>query len=189
MEVYVFENWLNNIIKRVDKAFKERRINYPPRLSKVVINACVSSAVSDKKNVDNMCRVLEEISGQKAIITRAKKSITSFKTREGMPIGCKVTLRGRSAFTFLYKLINVYLPLLFSTRNINGLSVKSFDISGSNYVIGIRDLSILHDLSVYGLMPRNQGMQIIINLSSNNLNDSKLFFECFNFPIISPTIN
>ena len=126
-----------------------------PRLDKIVINMGVGKAIGDMKIMDSAVRDLTTICGQKPIIRRSKKAISNFKLREGLPIGCKVTLRRAKMFEFMDRLVNICLPRI---RDFNGVSTKSFDGQG-NYTIGISDQSIFPEIDT-GKIQHAQGMDI-----------------------------
>ena len=133
-----------------------------PRLVKVVINSGVKDAVSDKKSVERVRAQLQKICGQQPVITRARRSIASFKLRAGMPVGVKVTLRGAKMFDFLHKLITVQLPRV---RDFRGLNPHGFDQQG-NFTYGIKDQLIFPELS-YDDVDRMRGMDITIVTSAD----------------------
>ena len=141
--------------------FGYRNVMEVPRVSKVVINMGVGEAVQDPKQLDAAVADLTAISGQKPVITRAKRSIAAFKLRKGMPIGCKVTLRGDRMYHFLDKLINVALPRI---RDFRGVSPDSFDGRG-NYSLGIREQLIFPEIR-YDKVDRVRGMDITINTTA-----------------------
>ncbi len=147
--------------KEVVPALKER-FNYSnvmqvPKITKVVVNIGVGEAVEDPKALDAAVRDLEMITGQKAIITKAKKSIAAFKIREGMNIGCKVTLHGERMYEFLDRLINVALPRI---RDFRGVSSKSFDGRG-NYSLGLREQLIFPEID-YDKIDKVRGLEVAI---------------------------
>src|SRR5438270_10918131 len=147
-------------------------------IEKIVLNSGVSQAVNDKKLLENTEKVLIQIShGQKPVITYARKSITGFKLREGMPIGCKVTLRKRRAWDFLFELINLNLPLI---TNFQGFSTKKFDQKG-NYNLGIDDLNIFSTVP-YDLTFKNQGVQITVVFKSSSAEENRHFLSLLDFP-------
>jgi large subunit ribosomal protein L5 len=147
-------------------------------IEKIVLNSGVSQAVNNKQLLDNTEKALIQISrGQKPVITYARKSITGFKLREGMPIGCKVTLRKRRAWGFLFELINLNLPLI---TNFQGFSTKKFDQKG-NYNLGINDLNIFSTVP-YDLTFKNQGVQITIVFKSSLAEENSYFLNLLGFP-------
>ncbi len=134
-----------------------------PQVKKVVINMGVGDATSDAKAIDAALTDLTTIAGQKPVVTKAKKSIAAFKLRAGMPIGCKVTLRGERMYYFLDKLINIALPRI---RDFRGVSPKSFDGRG-NYTLGVKDQLIFPEIN-YDKVDKVRGMDIIIVTSAEN---------------------
>jgi large subunit ribosomal protein L5 len=148
-----------------------------PKLTKVVINMGVGEALTDKKHLESAVNDLELIAGQKAVITKAKKSVASFKLREGWPVGCKVTLRGDRMYDFIERLVNIAIP---RERDFRGLNPKSFDGQG-NYSIGIKEQIIFPEIN-YDNIDKIRGMDICINTSASILDDSKALLEVLNFP-------
>ena len=147
-----------------------------PKLTKVVINMGVGEALTDKK-LESAVNDLELIAGQKAVITKAKKSVASFKLREGWPVGCKVTLRGDRMYDFIERLVNVAIP---RERDFRGLNPKSFDGQG-NYSMGIKEQIIFPEIN-YDNIDKIRGMDICINTSASNNEDAKALLEVLNFP-------
>lgn len=147
------------------------------KIEKIVISSAVSQATINKQLLDNTVAALKQITAQKPIIKKAKKSITAFKLREGMPIGCLVTLRGERAWNFLFKLIFLYIPRI---RDLRGISPNSFDKNG-NYNMGISDFTVFHEVP-YELIFKNQGLQINIVFTSKDKLENKYFLELLNFP-------
>ena len=148
-----------------------------PKLTKVVINMGVGEALTDKKHLESAVNDLELIAGQKAVITKAKKSVASFKLREGWPVGCKVTLRGNRMYDFIERLVNVAIP---RERDFRGLNPKSFDGQG-NYSMGIKEQIIFPEIN-YDNIDKIRGMDISINTSASNKEDAKALLEVLNFP-------
>jgi len=134
-----------------------------PEIKKVVINMGVGDATQDAKAIDSAVNDLIAISGQKPVVTKAKKSIAAFKVRAGMPVGCKVTLRGKRMYYFLDKLFNIALPRI---RDFRGTSSKSFDGRG-NYTLGVRDQLIFPEIN-YDKVDKLRGMDIVIVTSAKN---------------------
>lgn len=155
------EKYEKEVVPALQEAFGYKNIMEVPKLEKVVINMGVGAATQDSRAIDAAVRDLSLISGQKPVITRAKKSISNFKVRQGMPIGCKVTLRGNRMYEFLDKLINVALPRI---RDFRGVSPRSFDGRG-NYTLGIREQLIFPEIS-YDDVERVQGMNIVIGTTA-----------------------
>ena len=143
-----------------------------PKLTKVVINMGVGEALTDKKHLESALNDLELIAGQKAVITKAGKSVASFKLREGWPVGCKVTLRGDKMYDFIERLVNIAIP---RERDFRGLNPKSFDGQG-NYSMGIKEQIIFPEIN-YDNIDKIRGMDICINTSASNNEDAKALLE------------
>ncbi len=148
-----------------------------PKLTKVVINMGVGEALTDKKHLESALNDLELIAGQKAVITKASRSVASFKLREGWPVGCKVTLRGDRMYDFIERLVNIAIP---RERDFRGLNPKSFDGQG-NYSMGIKEQIIFPEIN-YDNIDKIRGMDICINTSASNNEDAKALLEVLNFP-------
>jgi len=148
-----------------------------PRLVKIVINMGVGEAVSDKKMVDDAVNALTLIAGQKPIQTIAKKSIAQFKLREGMAVGCKVTLRGKRMYEFLDRLVNIAMP---RQRDFRGLSDKSFDGRG-NYAMGLKEHLIFPEID-YDKVVKMWGMDIIVCTTAKTDDQARELLKAFNFP-------
>jgi large subunit ribosomal protein L5 len=148
-----------------------------PKLTKVVINMGVGEALTDKKHLESAVSDLESIAGQKAVITKARKSVASFKLREGWPLGCKVTLRGQKMYEFMERLINIAIP---RERDFRGMNPKSFDGQG-NYNFGIKEQIIFPEIK-FDNVDTIRGMDICINTSASNKEDAKALLEILNFP-------
>ena len=148
-----------------------------PKLKKIVINMGVGEAINDKKHLTSAISDLEAISGQKPIITNARKSVASFKIREGWPLGCKVTLRGNRMYEFVDRLINIAIP---RERDFRGLNPKSFDNQG-NYSFGIREQIIFPEIN-YDNIDQIRGMDICINISAKTKDEAKVLLEELKFP-------
>ena len=148
-----------------------------PRLKKVVINMGVGQALTDKKHLTSAVADLESIAGQKVVTTKARKSVASFKIREGYPIGCKVTLRGERMYDFIERLINIAIP---RERDFRGLNPKSFDGQG-NYTFGIKEQIIFPEIN-HDNIDNIRGMDVCINTSAKNKEDAKALLEVLEFP-------
>jgi large subunit ribosomal protein L5 len=151
------DKYVNEITQEMMKKFGYKNVMEIPEVNKIVINMGVGEAVANPKVLDNAVGDLAQITGQKPIITKAKKSIAAFKIRQGMPIGTKVTLRGSRMYQFLDKLINVSLPRV---RDFRGISPRSFDGRG-NYTLGIKEQLIFPEIE-YDKIDKIRGMDIII---------------------------
>ena len=148
-----------------------------PRIDKIVINMGVGEATQDKKKVEKAAAEMELISGQKPVITKAKKSIAQFKLREGMPIGCKVTLRRERMYEFLDRLVTIALPRV---RDFRGLNPKSFDGRG-NYAMGLKEQIVFTEIN-YDSIDVVRGMDIIITTTANTDDEARELLRFFNFP-------
>ena len=162
------ETYQNEIVDAMIKKFGYKNIMEVPKLDKIVINMGVGDAVSNAKNLDKAVEELALISGQKPIITKAKKSIAGFRLREGMPIGCKVTLRGERMYEFLDKLVTVSLPRV---RDFHGVSKKAFDGRG-NYTLGVKEQLIFPEVD-YDLVDKVRGLDIVIVTTANTDEESR----------------
>ena len=167
----------NEIAPKLMNDLVIKNIMAVPRLKKVVINMGVGEAAIDKKYLESAKSDLTAIAGQQAIITYARKSVASFKIREGWPIGCKATLRGKRMYDFIERLINVAIP---RERDFRGLNPKSFDEQG-NYSMGIKEQIIFPEIN-YDNIDKIRGMDICINISANNKLDAKALLQALNFP-------
>ena len=148
-----------------------------PKLEKIVINMGVGEATQDKKRVETAAAEMQQISGQKPVITKAKKSIAQFKLREGMPIGCKVTLRRDRMFEFLDRLVTIALPRV---RDFRGLNPKSFDGRG-NYALGLKEQIIFPEIN-YDQIDKVRGMDVIITTTAKTDDEARELLRLFNFP-------
>jgi large subunit ribosomal protein L5 len=148
-----------------------------PRLTKIVINMGVGEATQDKKKVDAAVIDMQAIAGQKPIVTKAKKSIATFKLREGMPIGCKVTLRHDRMFEFLDRLVTIALPRV---RDFRGVNPKSFDGRG-NYALGLKEQLVFPEIN-YDKIDKVRGMDIIICTTAKTDAESYALLKAFNMP-------
>jgi large subunit ribosomal protein L5 len=151
-----------------------------PRIDKIVVNMGVGEAVQDGKKVDAAVKDLTVIAGQRPVVTRAKKSIATFKLRENMPIGCKVTLRRQRMYEFLDRLVNIALPRV---RDFRGLSGKSFDGRG-NYALGLKEQLVFPEIN-YDEVDAVRGMDIIIVTTAKTDAEAKALLRGFQFPFIN----
>ena len=148
-----------------------------PKLKKITINMGVGEASKDKGVLENAVRDLEAIAGQKPVLTKARKAVSSFKIREEYPIGCKVTLRGGKMYDFFERLVNLAIP---REKDFRGLSEKSFDGQG-NYNMGIKEQIIFPEID-YDKVDKLRGMDIAITTSASKDSEAKELLESFNFP-------
>ncbi|KAA8982582.1 MULTISPECIES: 50S ribosomal protein L5 [Gammaproteobacteria] len=148
-----------------------------PRIEKITLNMGVGEAVGDKKQLDNAVADLQMLSGQKPVITKARKSVAGFKIREGFPIGCKVTLRGERMWDFFDRLVQIAIPRI---RDFRGLSPKSFDGRG-NYSMGVREQIIFPEIE-YDKVDKVRGLDITISTSAESDEEGRALLSAFNFP-------
>ena len=171
------EKYNSQIREQLKGKFGFKNIFEVPKLEKIIVNIGVGEAVSDSKVINNAINDLTLITGQKPVITKAKKSIAGFKLRKGLSIGCKVTLRKKRMYEFLDRLIFIALPRV---RDFKGLSKKSFDGLG-NYSIGIKEQIIFPEIN-YDNIDKVRGMDITIVTSSNNNEHAYELLKSFNLP-------
>ena len=162
------EKYISEVTPSLIEKFNYTSVMQTPKVDKIVINMGVGDAVSNSKNLDKAVEELAIISGQKPIITKAKKSIAGFRLREGMPIGCKVTLRGERMYEFLDKLVTVSLPRV---RDFHGVSKKAFDGRG-NYTLGVKEQLIFPEVD-YDLVDKVRGLDIVIVTTANTDEESR----------------
>ena len=148
-----------------------------PRITKVVLNMGLGEAVADKKILENAANDLELISGQKVIVTKARKSIAGFKIREGWPIGCKVTLRGERMYEFLERLVDIAIPRI---RDFRGLSPRSFDGRG-NFAMGVNEQIIFPEID-YDKIDTLRGLDITITTTAQNDDEGRALLTALRFP-------
>jgi large subunit ribosomal protein L5 len=148
-----------------------------PRLEKIVINMGVGEAVNDKKKVDSAAKELSLIAGQRAVVTKARKSIATYKVREGNPIGCKVTLRGDRMYEFVDRLVTIALPRV---KDFRGLSPKSFDGRG-NYAMGLKEHIVFPEIN-YDEVDEIRGMDVIVCTTARSDDEARALLRGFNFP-------
>jgi large subunit ribosomal protein L5 len=171
------EHYSNTVRPSLMKEFGYSNMMQVPRLDKIVINMGVGEAVQDGKKVDAAVKELTLIAGQKPVVTRAKKSIATFKLRENMPIGCKVTLRRARMFEFLDRLVNIALPRV---RDFRGVSAKSFDGRG-NYALGLKEQLVFPEVD-YDQVDAVRGMDIIIVTTAKTDAEAKALLRGFDMP-------
>ena len=165
------------IAKDLQARFGYQSAMQVPRITKITLNMGVGEATGDKKILDNAVGDMEKIAGQKPIVTHARKSIATFKIREGWPIGCKVTLRRERMYEFLDRLIAVSIPRI---RDFRGLNPRSFDGRG-NYSMGVREQIIFPEID-YDKVDALRGMDIVITTTARTDAEGRALLEAFNFP-------
>ena len=165
------------VVPDLMKKFGYKSVMQVPRLQKITLNMGVSEAVADKKIIDHAVGDLTKIAGQKPVVTRTRKAIAAFKVREGMPIGCTVTLRGARMFEFLDRLVTVALPRV---RDFRGVSGRAFDGRG-NYNIGVKEQIIFPEVE-YDKIDALRGLNISITTSAQTDDECKALLAAFRFP-------
>lgn len=173
------DRFLNEITPALMQKFSYTSVMQVPKIEKVVINMGVGDAVGNSKIIDTAVNDLQIISGQKPVVTRAKKSIAGFKLRENMPIGVKVTLRGDRMYYFLDKLFNIALPRV---RDFHGVSKKAFDGRG-NYTLGIKEQLIFPEIE-YDKVDKVRGMDIVIVTTAKTDEESRELLEQLGMPFV-----
>ena len=171
------ETYQNEIVDAMIKKFGYKNIMEVPKLDKIVINMGVGEAKETAKILESAMKDLEIIAGQKPITTKAKNSIANFKIREGMPIGCKVTLRGEKMYEFLDRLVNLALPRV---RDFRGVNPNAFDGRG-NYALGIKEQLIFPEIE-YDKVDKVRGMDIIFVTTANTDEEARELLTQFNMP-------
>jgi large subunit ribosomal protein L5 len=167
----------DEVIPKLREMFGYENVMEIPRITKISLNMGLGEATQNIKILDGAVQELALISGQKPIITRAKKSIASFKLRAGMPIGCKVTLRGNRMYDFLGKLVNIALPRV---RDFQGVSGKAFDKQG-NYSLGIKEQIIFPEID-YDKIDKIKGLNITINTTAKTSQEAKALLKLMGMP-------
>ena len=165
------------IVKAMTEKFGYKNAMEVPKIEKITLNMGVGDAVQDKKKVETAAAEMELIAGQKPVITKAKKSIAGFKLREGMPIGCKVTLRRERMYEFLDRLITIAMPRI---RDFRGVSAKSFDGRG-NYALGLKEQIIFPEIN-YDRIDQVRGMDVIVTTTARTDDEARELLRLFGFP-------
>ena len=173
----LLEEYEKRIKPALADEFKYRSVMEVPKLEKIVINMGVGEASQDRKKIEGAVKDMTLISGQKPIVTRAKKAIATYKLREGMLVGCKVTLRRNRAYEFLDRLVNIALPRV---RDFRGISNKSFDGNG-NYALGLKEQIVFPEID-YDQVDQIRGMDIVICTSAKTDAEAKSLLVHFNLP-------
>ncbi len=167
----------NEVVDAMTKKFGYKNIMEVPKLEKIVINMGVGEAKENAKILDSAVKDLETIAGQKAVLTKAKNSVANFKIRAGMPIGCKVTLRGEKMYEFLDRLVNLALPRV---RDFRGVNANSFDGRG-NYALGIKEQLIFPEIE-YDKVDKVRGMDVIFVTTAKTDEEARELLTLFNMP-------
>ena len=170
--------YITEIVPQLMKQFNYASIMEVPRIEKITLNMGVGEAVADKKVMEFAVSDLTKISGQKPVVTKARKSIAVYKIRTGYPVGCKVTLRKIKMYEFLDRLVSIALPRV---RDFRGLSAKSFD-KGGNYNFGIKEQIIFPEIE-YDKIDALRGMNITVTTTAKTSEEAKALLKAFSFPI------
>ena len=171
------EYYQKECVPQLMKEFGYKNIMQVPKIEKIVLNMGLGEAVQNPKIIDSATNELTLIAGQKAVVTRAKKSIAGFKLREGMPIGCRVTLRGDMMYDFLSKLVNIALPRV---RDFRGVSAKAFDGRG-NYALGIKEHIVFPEID-YDKIDKIKGLNIVITTTAENDDSGRFLLKTLGMP-------
>jgi large subunit ribosomal protein L5 len=171
------QHYRDKIVPDLMKSFGYASVMQVPKLSKITLNMGVGEAAADKRALDLAMDDLTRISGQKPMVTRARKSIAGFKIRAGWPIGCKVTLRGERMYEFLDRLVSVAIPRI---RDFRGFSAKAFDNRG-NYSLGVREQIIFPEID-YDKIDKLRGLDITITTTARTDEEGRALLAAFNFP-------
>jgi large subunit ribosomal protein L5 len=166
------------VMPQLTEQFKYQSVMQVPRISKITINMGLGEAAADKKVIEHAVEDLTKISGQKPVVTHAKKSVANFKLREGWPIGCKVTLRRNRMYEFLDRLISIAIPRI---RDFRGFSPRSFDGRG-NYTIGVKEQIIFPEID-YDKIDTLRGMDITITTTARTDEEARALLTAFKFPL------
>ena len=174
-----FQEFYKNEV--IPKLREELAIENPmaiPRITKITLNMGVGEALGDKKILENAVKELEAITGQKVVITKARRSVAGFKVREGWPIGCKVTLRGERMYEFLERLVSIAIPRI---RDFRGISAKQFDGRG-NFSMGVTEQIIFPEIE-YDKVDALRGLDICVTTTAKNDDEGRALLRAFNFPL------
>lgn len=171
------KHYRETVVKQLTEQFGYKSVMEVPRITKITLNMGVGEAVGDKKIIEHAVTDMEKIAGQKAVVTKARKSVAGFKVREEWPIGVKVTLRSNRMFEFLDRLVNISIPRI---RDFRGLNDKSFDGRG-NYNMGVREQIIFPEID-YDKIDKLRGMDISITTTAKTDEEAKALLKAFSFP-------
>ena len=172
------EVYRKEIVPKLQKELGCRNVMEVPRITKITINMGVGEALADKKILENAMRDMEQITGQKPVMTRARKSVAAFKVRQNWPIGCKVTLRRERMYEFLERLISIAIPRI---RDFRGISPKQFDGRG-NFSMGITEQIIFPEID-YDKIDTIRGLDIAISTTAKNDDEGRALLRAFQFPL------
>ncbi len=172
------DKYKNEIVPQLKEQLGLSNVMEVPRITKITLNMGVGEALGDKKVLENAVADMEKISGQKVVVTKARKSIAAFKVRDGWPIGCKVTLRSDRMYEFLERLISIAIPRI---RDFRGVSPKSFDGRG-NFAMGVTEQIIFPEIE-YDKVDALRGLDITITTSARTDDEGRALLRAFNFPL------
>jgi len=172
------EKYKSEIVPQLKEELALANVMEVPRITKITLNMGVGEALGDKKVLENAVADMEKISGQKVVVTKARKSIAGFKVRDGWPIGCKVTLRSERMYEFLDRLVSIAIPRV---RDFRGVSSKSFDGRG-NFAMGVTEQIIFPEIE-YDKVDALRGMDITITTSARTDDEGRALLRAFNFPL------
>jgi len=176
----LLEYYKDTVVKQLVEQFAYKTPMEVPKLVKITLNMGVGEAVADRKIIENAVNDLIKISGQKPVVTKARKSVANFKVREGWPVGCKVTLRKERMYEFLDRLVNIAIPRI---RDFRGLNPRSFDGRG-NYSMGVKEQIIFPEID-YDKIDTIRGMDITISTTAKTDEECRALLSAFNFPLRS----
>lgn len=171
------EVYKKEIVSKLQSELGLKNVMEIPKITKITVNMGVGEAVGDKKVLENAVADLEKITGQKAVVTKARKSIAGFKIREGWPIGCKVTLRNDKMYEFLDRLVSIAIPRI---RDFRGINPKQFDGRG-NFSMGVNEQIIFPEIE-YDKIDKLRGLDICISTSARTDEEGRALLKAFNFP-------
>ncbi len=172
------EQYKSTIVKQMMEKFGYKSVMQVPRITMITLNMGVGEAVADRKVMDNAVADMTKIAGQKPVVTKSRKSVASFKVRDGYPVGCKVTLRRDRMYEFLDRLVNIAIPRI---RDFRGLNSRSFDGRG-NYSMGVREQIIFPEIE-YDKIDAIRGLDITITTTAKSDAEARALLEAFNFPL------
>lgn len=171
------ELYKTDVVPALQKEFGYKNVMQIPRVTKITLNMGVGEAIGDKKQIENAVANMEAIAGQKAIVTKARKSIAGFKIREDWPIGCKVTLRGERMWEFMDRLVDISLPRV---RDFRGINPKSFDGRG-NYSMGVKEQIIFPEIE-YDKVDKLRGLDITVTTTARTNDEGRALLKALSFP-------
>ena len=177
MEARLYDKYVTEVVPALQQKFGYKNVNQIPKVDKIVINMGLGNCKDNPKALEAAVKELEAIAGQKALVTKAKKSIANFKLREGMNVGAKVTLRGERMYEFMDKLMNIALPRV---RDFHGVSTKAFDGRG-NYALGIREQLLFPEIE-YDKVDKVRGMDVIFVTTAKTDEEARELLTLFNMP-------